>query len=448
MHFVADFHLHSKYSRAVSKNMILPEMVKWAHKKGIDALTVADWTHPLWFKEIKNQLQEASAGMYALKDAFALDDPLKDKGLRFIFSTEISSIYSQGGKTRRIHNLVFASSMEVAEKINIELVKRGANLGSDGRPIIGLSARDLLSLVLEVDEHSFIIPCHVWTPWFSVYGSKSGFDSLDECFGDLSKYIYGIETGLSSDPSMNWEIPELSNRSILSFSDSHSLIKMGREATVFDFTKNLKDVAFSDIKSAIMRKKEVGKIAYTIEFYPEEGKYHYTGHRNCKVMYTPEDTKKNGTICPVCKRGLTVGVMERVNDLSVKRNPNIIEKPNDKSLTWIMDPTGKHPPYVNLVPLIEIVAESMHVQVGSQRVQDLYDTLCLTFGSELNVLLKTDINEVKRIGGEKLSEALFKVRCRDIAISPGFDGEFGKVKIWNENKDQKETVKSQIGFNF
>src|SRR5581483_720894 len=318
MHFIADLHLHSKYSRAVSQNMILPEMVKWAHKKGIDLLTVADWTHPLWFKEIEKQLEEAENGVYKLKESFLSNDPLKDNALRFILSTEISSIYSQGGKTRRIHSLVFAPSLASAKAINEELQKRGANLMADGRPIIGLSAKDLLTLILEVDENSFLIPCHIWTPWFSVFGSKSGFDSLEECFEELTPYIYGIETGLSSDPFMNWTVPELTNRSILSFSDSHSLIKMGREATVFDFPKSLNDVSFLDIKGAIMRKAEIGKIAYTIEFYPEEGKYHFTGHRNCKVVYTPSNTKEKGIICPVCKRPLTVGVIERVNQLDQK----------------------------------------------------------------------------------------------------------------------------------
>ena len=449
MHFISDLHLHSKYSRAVSKNMELEQMVKWAHKKGIDLITVADWTHPLWFKEMRSKLTEAQEGMYILNESLNDDDPLKYKELRFILSVEISSIYSQGGQTRRIHNLVFASSFEVAEKINAQLLKRGANLSADGRPIIGLSAKDLLTLILEIDEKSFLIPCHIWTPWFSVFGSKSGFNSLKECFGELADKIFAVETGLSSDPFMNWQIEELDNRSIVSFSDSHSLIKLGREATVFDFNKDLNEVSFLDIKKALMRQNGGGKIAYTIEFYPEEGKYHYTGHRNCQVVYGPKDSLENGTICPVCKRPLTVGVVERVNELASRQEFKMTEKENNRSLKWIIDPKGNHPPFVSLVPLIEIVAESLNVLVGSQRVMELYDKLCYNFGSEFNVLLKENIDDIEKFAGERVAEAIQKVRKRDISISPGYDGVFGKVKIWDQDKvEGDDNSMSQTAFDF
>ena len=306
MEYVADLHLHSKYSRAVSPNMVLPQMALWAKKKGINILSTGDWTHPLWFREIKDQLVEGEQGLFKLKNS---DD--KSKDLQFLLSVEISSIYSQGGRGHRIHNLVFSPSFETAEKINKELVKRGGNLASDGRPIIGLSSIQLLELIRSIDENVLLIPCHAWTPWFSLYGSNSGFDSIEEAFGNYAKYIYGVETGLSSDPFMNWQISELKNRSILSFSDAHSLMKMGREATVFvpkddppvGGSNDNGKITFNDIVSAI-KKEEAAKfkIGYTIEFYPEEGKYHYNGHRNCQVVQTPQETKEKGKICPVCHR--------------------------------------------------------------------------------------------------------------------------------------------------
>ncbi len=286
MNFVADLHLHSKYSRAVSQNMVLTEMAKWAAKKGINLLTVSDFTHPLWARAIKAELTEAGEGVYKL----TVNNSQLTSNVRFILSTEIASIYKQGEKLRRIHNLVFAPSIEIVEKINKELRARACNLSSDGRPIIGLSSKDLLELALNIDKGIILIPCHAWTPHFGIYGSASGFDSIKESFEDLSNYIYGIETGISSDPWMNWQIQELDNRSILSFSDAHSLPKMGREATVFSIEKNLDTLAYTDIGKAIVSQMKMedrkckmensARVAYTIEFYPEEGKYHYAGHRN------------------------------------------------------------------------------------------------------------------------------------------------------------------------
>ncbi len=418
--------------------MILPEMEKFALKKGIDVLTASDFTHPLWFRELKSQLVEDTEGIYKLKTS-------KNK-VRFILSTEISSIYSQGGKTRRVHNLVFAPSIATVEKINAELIKRGCNLNADGRPIVGLSSRNLLDLVLTIDPKAFLIPCHVWTPWFSLYGSFSGFDSIDECFQDLSKEIYGVETGLSSDPEMNWRIKELETRSILSFSDAHSAIKMGREATVFVTKDGIsnnpisnKQITFNNIKSAIKRDPKSNlEIGYTIEFYPEEGKYHYTGHRNCKITQTPEQTKKNGVICPVCKRGLTVGVMERVEKLASV--PTSIKTSVDKlGVTWVEDPRGLHPKYVKLVPLIEIIAESVGVMPGSLKVIARYEEMVQSLGSELKVLIKTPIPEIEIKFGEKIAEGIDKVRRQDIYVNPGFDGEYGKVKIWNSEEDKSQT---------
>lgn len=424
--FVADLHLHSKFSRAVSPSMTLPVMAQFAKKKGLDILSTSDWTHPIWFREIKAQLEEAEEGLFRIKN--------DERGTRFLLSVEISSIYSQGGKVRRIHNLIWSPSLVTCEKITKELIKRGCNLGSDGRAIIGLSAKQLIELVLGIDDKAMLIPCHAWTPWFSLYGSNSGFDSIEECFGDYSKYIYAIETGLSSDPEMNWRIKELENRAIISCSDAHSPMKMGREATVF----RLNELSYTTICDAIKRKNDKNKILYTIEFYPEEGKYHYTGHRNCKVIQTTEETKKSN-ICPVCHKKLTVGVMHRVEDLA-KVDVKGVTQNNSQGLKWIKDPKGIHPPYVKLVPLHEIIAESLFSTVVSKKVLELYNTLCEQFGSEMQILLKTPTADIAKIN-PRLAQGIDKVRRGDIYIRPGFDGEYGIVKIWSD--DEKADAKNK-----
>jgi len=424
MKFVADLHLHSKYSRAVSPSMTLHVMAQYARQKGIDILTASDFTHPVWFKEIKEQLVEAGEGVYKLKT-----DNEKLKTIHFLLSTEISSIYKQGDKLRRIHNLVFVPSLEVAEKVNFELLKRGCNVSADGRPIVGISAKNLLEMLLAIDERCLLIPCHVWTPHFGVYGSASGFDSLDEAFGDLAKYVYGIETGISSDPGMNWEIKELMNRSILSFSDAHSAPKMGREATVFELEK----VTYENIRRAIMRDTtQKNTIVYTLEFYPEEGKYHFSGHRNCKVAQGPDEIRAGGNICPVCNRRLTEGVLFRVQQVADSALLDRVAKHNNtQGLRWYTDKRGIQPPYVKMVPLLEVVAESLGMGVGGKRVQALYDKVCLELGSELDILMKMPLDEIESVGGENLVEAITKVRGGDIAIIPGYDGEYGKVQIWD-----------------
>lgn len=452
MEFVSDLHLHSKYSRAVSQMMILPEMAKWAARKGINLLTASDFTHPLWFREIKNQLVEAGQGIYKLKIE---NEQSKINNVRFLLTTEIASIYKQGEKLRRIHNLVFAPNIKTVERINKELLSRGCNLSADGRPIIGLSSKNLLELLLNIDKKIILIPCHAWTPHFGIYGSASGFDSIDECFGDLSKYVYGIETGISSDPLMNWQIPELNNRSILSFSDAHSAPKMAREATVFEIDKTLDTLSYMDIGRAIAKPTRDGsRISYTIEFYPEEGKYHYTGHRNCSISKSPEEIKKDGAICPICRRRLTEGVMFRVEQLSRgSAEFGIKSSETDKfGVKWIRDPENIHPKFVKLVPLLEIVAESVGTMVGSEKVKIMFDNVCDKFGSELEVLLKTPISDISSSFGKKLGEGVEKVRKGDIAISPGFDGEYGRVKIWvgngSEQKGKTEEEKTQLGLGF
>lgn len=437
MKVVADLHLHSKYSRAVSPEMTIPNMVKWAKIKSINLLGTGDFTHPLWFKELKENLEEDS-GILSFKGNKA------DK-VNFLLTSEISSIYSQGGKTRKIHNIVIAPSFSVVEKISQELKSRGCNLASDGRPIIGLSAKDLLDLILSVDENCLLIPAHIWTPWFSLFGSKSGYDSIEECFGNLSKYIYAIETGLSSDPSMNWMISNLNNRKIVSFSDAHSLANLGRELTVLEIEK----LGYKEFREAIVgggETKEIGgKIAYTVEFYPEEGMYHFTGHRNCEIKQTPQETEKLGTTCPVCGKPLTVGVMHRVMQLASHeiQNSKIKYQRDDRGVRWIekegstFDSLSARPPYVAFVPLREIIAEVKGVGKSAKRVEEEYQKLITVFGNELAILLEIKTEKILEVGGEKLAEGINKVRSGDIFIDPGFDGEYGIVKIW---PDQKDTI--------
>ena len=444
MEFVADLHLHSKYSRAVSKDMNLENMAIWASKKGLDIVSATDWTHPLWFRELTQQLEEAEDGLFKLKDS--------SYNTRFLLSVEISSIYTQKGKVHRIHNLVWSPSFSTSEKISKELINRGCNLSSDGRPIIGLSSTSLAELVFSIDSMAMIIPCHIWTPWFSLYGANSGFDLIEDCFGEYSKFIYGVETGLSSDPFMNWQIKELENRSILSFSDAHSMAKMGREATIFSsIDKNSKEkISYKDITDAIKKTSKKFKIGYTLEFYPEEGKYHYTGHRNCNFVQTPQNTRKEGNICPVCKKPLTIGVMYRVEELAKEKFSKESSKINPNGVKWIIDEKKIHPPFVKLVPLLEIVAESLSSTVSSQRVLGVYNELCKKFGSELNVLLKTQVSDIEKEGGEKIADGVKRVRGGNIVILPGYDGVYGVVKIWDETKvsDKNKEIVSQLGIDF
>ncbi len=440
MQIIADLQLHSKYSRAVSFHMDLDEIASWSQKKGIDLVATGDWTHPLWFREIKSKLKETSPGIYSLPGY----------NVRFFLSTEISSIYSQGGKTRRVHNLIFSPSIETCEKIIKELTRRGANLIADGRPIIGISSKDLLEMVLAIDPRVLFIPAHAWTPWFALFGSKSGFDSIEECFGNLSKHIYAIETGLSSDPIMNWQIKELDNRSIVSFSDAHSGPKLGREATVFvsqmiDNRSSIVDLTYDDIANAIKQNPQGKlKIGYTIEFFPEEGKYHWSGHRSCNIRYNAREVKEKGIVCPVCHRPLTIGVENRVLDLSYKliEPTDLTLLPNKVGLTFVIDREKKRKPFVSMIPLQEILLETNNHSQTRALLE--YNRLTSTFATEFEILLKKPYEDIEKAGGPKLKEAIKIVRERKVFIDPGYDGVFGVVKVFAEQKnDGKKDTQSQ-----
>ncbi len=434
MYLIADLHLHSKYSRAVSQKMDLEEIALWTRKKGIDLAATADWTHPLWFREIKNKLIEVAPGIFSLKTA--------DKKLaqtKFILATEVSSIYSQNNKVYRIHNLIFSPSIQSAEKFNAILQKKGVNLISDGRPTMGISARDLYAMLLNVDKNNFLIPCHVWTPWFSLYGSRSGFDSIKECFLDLEKEIYAIETGLSSDPWMNWQIKELDERIIVSFSDAHSGSKLGREATVFEVKGS--HFSYFDLINALKNKSSSLKIAYTIEFFPEEGKYHWSGHRQCQIKYSPKEEKEKGKICPICHRPLTIGVESRVFELSSRffQENDLLFIKNKNDVVFVYEKTKTRPPYVSLVPLLEILTE---VYQSPTKASNKYEEIVSQI-PEFDFLLRADYQSIKNLTNEKVVEAIKRVRHRQIKVDPGYDGVFGTVKIFDEKEINEKNVEEQ-----
>lgn len=444
MRYVTDLHLHSKYSRAVSPQMNLFTMANYAREKGLDILSAADFTHPVWAKEIREVLVEKEEGMYQLAQDHLSRE--KQKEVRFILTTEISSIYKQGDKLRRIHSLLFVPNFEVAEKVTEEFKRRGCNLNADGRPIVGISVKDLLEMILSIDTRTFLIPCHVWTPHFGVYGSASGFDSLDEAFGSLASKVKAIETGISSDPGMNWQISELMHRAIVSFSDAHSAPKMSREATVLELQKptymNLK----KGLEAQVDKQDGQNTIAYTIEFYPEEGKYHFSGHRNCKIAVGPDGIRADGNICPVCGKRFTEGVLYRVEELSQPQLlERVVEKTDKNGIRWYTDKKGIQPPYVKLVPLLEIVAESLGSSVASQKSKNLYAKLCASMQSELHILLESSLDEIEKIGGATVRQGIEKVRAGAIAIDPGYDGEYGKVTIW-KNREEKVGSAPQLKF--
>ncbi len=443
MQVIADLEVHSKYARAVSPKMTLPNITEWAQKKGIDLVGTGDFTHPLWLRELEAQFEESGKGVFKLKESVSK--------VRFLLTSEISCIYSHNGKGRRVHLMVYLPTFSQVRKFNKELVHRGANLMSDGRPIIGLTLAQVTQIALSVEPKAIVVPAHVWTPWFGFYGHRGGYDSLKEAFGELADSIHTVETGLSSDPAMNWRIEELSNRNIVSFGDAHSPQKLGREATVFDVEKlDYENIRVAFNTRPLESSGSSSKIVYTIEFYPEEGKYHYTGHRKCDVVYSPNEARKKGILCPVCTKPLTVGVMSRVETLA-KEEIEIESETDDFGVRWIKpketalrtrDSMGQRP-YVMLVPLAEIISEAVSSGVGTQTVMRAYEQLVNSFESEFNVLLKTPIDEIEKLVQPKIAEGIKKVRAGDIVIEPGYDGVFGKVKIWKEKEAEEKTPTDQ-----
>ncbi|MFB3919548.1 DNA helicase UvrD [Candidatus Velamenicoccus archaeovorus] len=398
MEFVADFHVHSKYSRATSRDMDVEHIAQWAKLKGISLMGTGDFTHHLWLEELKTKLEPTGKGL------------LVHQGVHFVLSAEVSSIYSKGGRTYRIHNVILAPSFKSVDAINRVLSGVG-NLSSDGRPILGLDAEDLARIVFEADENCILIPGHIWTPWFSLFGSMSGFDRIEDCFGKQTPRIFALETGLSSDPAMNWRLSALDRFSLVSNSDSHSPQKIGREANVFNC-----ELDYQEIREAL-RTKDKKKFLYTIEFFPEEGKYHYDGHRLCGIRFSPEESRKNANKCPKCGKPLTIGVMNRIVQLA------------DRKEGFVPDNAI---PYKNLVPLDEIIADAKQMGKGSLAVEKEYRGMIQRFGTEFNILTKVPQEELDRGAHPRVAEGICRVRAGRVKVEPGYDGEYGKVSVFGD----------------
>ena len=390
MGFSADLHLHSRFAYACSKNLTLVNMAAWAKIKGIALLSSADFTHPAWLAELKKTLVPTEYGDFEFQD------------VRFVLGTEISCVYKQGGQSRRVHLLVFAPGFETVNGICEMLAGLNSKLNGDGRPTVRASARDIAARLLEIDEACIVIPAHIWTPWYGILGSKYGFDAIDECFGDMTPYVPAVETGLSSDPEMNWGVPALAGKTIVSFSDAHSLPNMGRELTVFQGEAGYRGLS-SGLKGNFVEQ--------TIEFFPEEGKYHLNGHRKCGVSQTPDETCRSGNRCPQCGRPPTLGVLHRVQELSNERTPMDVAKR----------------PYAKLAPLIEILAYTMDKGRTAKSVGAAYHHICDELGGEIQVLTQAGYGDLEQVGGEALANAVIKIRSGQVAIVPGFDGQYGTV---------------------
>ncbi|MBU2538628.1 MAG: UvrD-helicase domain-containing protein [Proteobacteria bacterium] len=423
MRYIADLHIHSPFSRATSKAGNLQGLAAWARVKGIHLLGTGDFTHPGWFSQLKEQLIPAEPGFFKLKDEAILPamPQVAPEALpcRFLLTAEISSIYKRHGAVRKVHNLLYVPDFASAERINSVLAGIG-NIESDGRPILGLDSRDLLEILLEKAPEGFLVPAHIWTPWFSLFGSRSGFNTIEECYGDLSPHVFALETGLSSDPDMNRLIPALDRFALISNSDCHSPGKLGREANIFNT-----GFSFFDMQQAL-KNPLTDAFAATIEFYPEEGKYHCDGHRNCKVCLEPVKTRKINAICPVCTKPLTVGVLHRVMELAERTEPYY--------------PPGS-PAVHSLIPLPEVLGEILGAGPATKGVMALYGKVIDRFGSEFNLLLNTPVEEINRMS-PVLGEAVARIRTGKVIRTPGYDGEFGVIRVFAAG--EREELAGQI----
>ena len=423
MKYIADLHIHSKFSRATSREMVLDTLALWAKVKGIKLLATGDFTHPEWLFLLKQKLEPAENGVFRLKNIMPTENEylksvsLSPDDVYFILSSEISFIYSKKGKVRKIHILLLAPDFESVDKINGKLSGLG-NLRSDGRPILGMDAKDFVKIVASHCPQCVVIPSHIWTPWFSLFGSNSGFDSIEECFEEMTPFIFALETGLSSDPPMNWQLSSLDKYTLVSNSDAHSPSKIGREANVFDT-----ELSYKGLIEAIKRKNP-DTFLYTVEFFPQEGKYHYDGHRKCGVILSPGESMKHNDICPVCKRRLTIGVMHRVGELSDREQ-------GDAPLLKI--------PYKNLIPLNEIIAQAIEKTAACKSVWDIYFHFIHEFGNEHRILTDVALAELKLLHPERIGYGVERARNGAVKIIPGHDGCFGKINLFEENAFEEET---------
>lgn len=415
MQQILDLHIHSKYSRACSQQLTLPNIDAACRIKGVDIVATGDFTYPAWFANIKEQLEEiGNSGLYKLKS-------VKDDKVKFILSTEVALIYKDKDKVRRVHLMITAPNIEAAGELN-KFLGNKFNIKSDGRPILGISAPALVKACLAIHPKFLIYPAHIWTPWFSVFGSKSGFDSMEECFHEQTENIYAYETGLSSDPEMNWQLSALDKLTLLSNSDAHSLQNIGREANIFD----LSELTYNEIYEAI-KNKDVKKIKGTIEFYPEEGMYHFDGHRLCGVSFDPKKTKRHKGLCPACKKPLTIGVLSRVEELADRP---LGFKPNN------------FPGFKKLVELDKIIAEALDIKSrNSKAVQKEYHALISKLGSELEILMQKPIEEIRKNTLPIIAEGIRRVREGELFIKPGFDGGYGEIRIFSEKEKRDRQIR-------
>lgn len=427
MKFVADLHIHSRFSRATSSDLTAENLWLWGQYKGINLVGTGDCIHPLWLKELEERLEPEDSGFFRLRPSIAAglsaQVPSSCRAeVRFVLSTEISCIYKKNAKVRKVHCVVIFSSLAACCSFQQRLAVLG-NIKSDGRPILGLDAKDLLALALECDPQVLFVPAHIWTPWFSVLGAASGFDSLKECFEDLVSHVFAVETGLSSDPAMNWRLSGLDDVILLSNSDAHSVSKLGREANLFDT-----EFSYSGVYRALADRKDPGMTG-TIEFFPEEGKYHYDGHRACKVRLHPRETADAQGACPVCGKPVTTGVMSRVEALADH-------------------PQGRRGlrarPYFNLVPLEEVIAESRGVGCQSKQVRQAWFEMISRLGPELEILMERPLADIAAVGGDVLAEGIRLMREGKIMIQPGYDGEYGVIRIFDEPR--RKNVRGQLSF--
>lgn len=421
MGFIADLHIHSRFSLATSKNLNISTLSEWGVRKGISVLGTGDFVHPKWRQELKETLEiDSDSGLLRPKAGFEHHPDSKQP--LFCLQTEISCIYKKYDKTRKVHNLIYAPDFETAEKIANKLADIGSII-SDGRPILKIDSRDLLEIVLESSEQAVLAPAHIWTPWYSILGSRSGFDSIEDCFGDLTRHIFMLETGLSSDPAMNRLVSKLDQYTLFSNSDAHSGQNLGREANLFSGTPS-----YQDMFQALAKKSNLScKFLGTIEFFPEEGKYHLDGHRACQIVCTPEQAKALGNICPVCGKPLTIGVKHRIYDLADRSDPEFLED----------DPAA----YL-LAPLTMILSQIYGTNHNSQKVQREYLNIINNLGSELDILHNLPLEEIYA-WSEPLGEAIKRIRTGLIQINAGFDGQYGTINIFDENelKDIRKGLK-------
>lgn len=423
---IVDLHIHSHYSRATGKSADLKGLYYWGKLKGINIIGTGDFTHPEWFAEIREQLEPAEGGLFKLKADIAdevdkqLPESVRDNLIRFIPTVEIATIYSKGGKVRKLHQLLVAPSFKAVSEINARLERIG-NLKADGRPILGLDSKELLRLTLEADPNALYIPAHIWTPWFGLFGSKSGFDTMEEAYEDLTPEVHAIETGLSSDPSMNYRVKNLDTITITSNSDAHSPQKLGREATVVRA-----DLSYDAIIDSIRTNDE--RMIGTIEFFPEEGKYHYDGHRACNIRFTPEETKAHDGICPVCGKPLVVGVDYRVGELADDMRPQGFMPAKAKRVEFI-------------IPLPEILAELHNTKsVSSVKVVADYERAYRLLGNEFSILRELPIDQIRESGFPLLALAIERMRAREVVLEPGYDGVFGVIRVFKDMNERQETM--------